>query len=122
MVRKLVLSLIAVLGAGAMFVGAQNRQISGTVTNSEGQPIVGATVLVDGTSVGTTTGSNGKYTVAAPADGTLTVSFIGYQAQQVAVAGKTVLDVTLAEDTQAIDDVIVVALSLLHISEPPRQA
>ncbi|MDE7344122.1 MAG: SusC/RagA family TonB-linked outer membrane protein, partial [Alistipes sp.] len=109
MVRKLVLSLIAVLGAGAMFVGAQNRQISGTVTNSEGQPIVGATVLVDGTSVGTTTGSNGKYTVAAPADGTLTVSFIGYQAQQVAVAGKTVLDVTLAEDTQAIDDVIVVA-------------
>ncbi|WP_301241035.1 carboxypeptidase regulatory-like domain-containing protein, partial [uncultured Alistipes sp.] len=73
MVRKLVLSLIAILGAGALFVGAQNRQISGTVANPEGQPIVGATVVVDGTSAGTTTGSNGKFTVTAPADATLTV-------------------------------------------------
>ncbi len=92
-----------------MFVGAQNRQISGTVANPEGQPIVGATVVVDGTSAGTTTGSNGKFTVTAPADATLTVSFIGYQSQQIPVAGKTSLDVVLAEDTQAIDDVIVVA-------------
>ncbi|MDE5579205.1 MAG: TonB-dependent receptor [Alistipes sp.] len=109
MVRKLVLSLIAVLGAGALLVEAQNRQISGTVTNPDGQPIAGATVLVDGTSQGTTTGSNGKFSVTAPANGTLTVSFIGYESQQVAIAGKSVLDVTLAEDTQAIDDVIVVA-------------
>jgi len=92
-----------------LFVGAQNRQISGTVANPEGQPIVGATVVVDGTSAGTTTGSNGKFTLAAPADATLTVSFIGYQSQQIPVAGKTSLDVVLAEDTQAIDDVIVVA-------------
>ena len=109
MVRKLVLSLIAILGAGALFVGAQNRQISGTVANPEGQPIVGATVVVDGTSAGTTTGSNGKFTLTAPADATLTVSFIGYQSQQIPVAGKTSIDVVLAEDTQAIDDVIVVA-------------
>ena len=92
-----------------MFVGAQNRQISGTVANPDGQPIVGATVVVDGTSAGTTTGSNGKFTLTAPADATLTVSFIGYQSQQIPVAGKTSLDVVLAEDTQAIDDVIVVA-------------
>lgn len=109
MVRKLVLSLIAILGAGALFVGAQNRQISGTVANPEGQPIVGATVVVDGTSAGTTTGSNGKFTVAAPADATLTVSFIGYQSQQIPVAGKTWLDIELKEDSQSIDDVIVVA-------------
>jgi len=109
MVRKLVLSLIAILGAGALFVGAQNRQISGTVANPEGQPIVGATVVVDGTSAGTTTGSNGKFTLTAPADATLTVSFIGYQSQQIPVAGKTWLDIELKEDSQSIDDVIVVA-------------
>ncbi len=89
MVRKLVLSLIAILGAGALFVGAQNRQISGTVANPEGQPIVGATVVVDGTSAGTTTGSNGKFTLTAPADATLTVSFLGYETQSVPVGGKT---------------------------------
>ncbi|WP_347282006.1 TonB-dependent receptor [uncultured Alistipes sp.] len=109
MVRKLVLSLIAILGAGALFVGAQNRQISGTVTNPEGQPIVGATVVVDGTSAGTTTGSNGKFTVTAPADATLTVSFLGYETQSVPVGGKTWLDIELKEDSQSIDDVIVVA-------------
>ena len=109
MVRKLVLSLIAILGAGALFVGAQNRQISGTVANPEGQPIVGATVVVDGTSAGTTTGSNGKFTLTAPADATLTVSFLGYETQSVPVGGKTWLDIELKEDSQSIDDVIVVA-------------
>ena len=109
MVRKLVLSLIAILGAGALFVGAQNRQISGTVANPDGQPIVGATVVVDGTSAGTTTGSNGKFTLTAPADATLTVSFLGYETQSVPVGGKTWLDIELKEDSQSIDDVIVVA-------------
>ena len=93
-----------------MFVGAQNRQISGTVANPEGQPIVGATVVVDGTSAGTTTGSNGKFTLTAPADATLTVLFLGYETQSVPVGGKTWLDIEAQrEDSQSIDDVIVVA-------------
>nr|WP_290018386.1 TonB-dependent receptor [uncultured Alistipes sp.] len=109
MVRKLVLTLIAILGAGALFVGAQNRQVSGTVSGPDGAPVVGATVMVDGTLIGTTSGANGSFSLSAPADGSLTVSFIGYESKTVAIAGKTHIDIALAEDTQAIDDVIVVA-------------
>ncbi|MDE5579208.1 MAG: TonB-dependent receptor [Alistipes sp.] len=107
MVRKLVLSLIAVLGVCAM-APAQSRQVSGSVTDPDGKPVVGASVIVDGTSNGTTTSSGGKFVIAAPEDATLTISFIGYRPRQVAVAGKTVLDITLTEDSQSIDDVVVV--------------
>ncbi len=108
MVRKLVLSLIAVLSVSLMAF-AQNAQVSGTVTDANGAPVVGATVMVDGTSQGTTTNADGRFEVSAPANGTLTVSFIGFETQQVAIAGKTNVTVSLVEDTHAIDDVIVVA-------------
>lgn len=109
MVRNLLLSLIAVVGGGILFAFAQSKQVNGTVTGADNSPIAGATVLVDGTSIGTTTDANGRYSLSAPADGTLKISFIGYQTQSVEIAGKTQINVTLHEDTQAIDDVIVVA-------------
>lgn len=108
MVRKIVLSLIAVL-AGVFLSSAQNMQVSGTVTGSNGNPIAGATVLVEGTRTGTVTGADGKFFISAPADGTLNVSFIGYQTQKIPIGGKSRVDVDLTEDTQAIEDVIVVA-------------
>ena len=108
MVRKLVLTLIAVLGVMAC-VSAQNRQVSGTVKAADGTPVVGATVVVEGTTRGTTTNVDGSFVIAAPANATLTVSFIGYKSQQIPVAGKTTLAVVLEEDTQSIDDVVVVA-------------
>lgn len=108
MVRKLVLSLVAVLSVVA-FAIAQNKQVSGTVVGGDGQPIAGATVIVAGTTTGTTTGASGEFTVSAPANGSLQVSFIGYQTETVAIAGKTSIKVTLHEDTQAIEDVVVVA-------------
>ncbi len=108
MVRKLVLSLIAVLGVAAMAI-AQNKQVSGTVTDANGAPVVGATVMVEGTNVGTTTGADGTFTVSAPANATLAISFIGHETQKVAVAGKTHLDVTLNEDAQSIENVLIVA-------------
>ena len=108
MVRKIVLSIAAVL----MFVGlaaAQNKQITGTVTGPDGNPVAGASVAVDGTSLGTTTDVRGGFTLSAPANGTLIVSFIGYNDEHVAINGKTVLDIKMKESTHGIDDVIVVA-------------
>ncbi len=107
MVRKLVLSFIAVLGVIAL-AGAQQRQVSGTVTGADGSPVVGASVFVEGTSTGTTTDVAGGFVLTAPANGTLTVSFIGYQTKSVAIAGKTKLAITLDEDTKAIEDVVVI--------------
>ena len=108
MVRKLVLSLVAVLGVFAMAI-AQNKQVSGTVTTADGAPVAGATIIVDGTTTGTTTGADGKFAISAPANGKLNVSFIGYESQQVSIAGKTNVSIALVEDTHAIDDVVVVA-------------
>ncbi|MBQ9137360.1 MAG: TonB-dependent receptor [Alistipes sp.] len=108
MVRKIVLSLAAVLSVVGMAL-AQNKQISGTVTDSHGAPVPGATVVVDGTTIGTSTDAEGKYTLDAPVDGVLSVSFIGYADQQVAINGKTLVNIVLAESATALDDVIVTA-------------
>ncbi|MBE6195286.1 MAG: TonB-dependent receptor [Rikenellaceae bacterium] len=108
MVKKIVLSIAAILFAGAA-VFAQNKQVSGTVTGQDGSPVIGATVVVEGTTLGTSTDMQGKYTLAAPANGTLLISFIGYEDAKVAIGGKTTVNVTLKEASKAIDNVIVVA-------------
>ena len=74
MVRKIVLSLIAVFVFLA-YATAQNRQISGTVSDANGHPVAGATVIVDGTSLGTTTNTAGEYTLSAPASTAFEVIF-----------------------------------------------
>ena len=107
--RRFLLSLIAILASGAMLASAQNKQVTGAVTGPDGSPVVGATVVVEGTTIGTTTDSQGKYSLSAPANGVLAVSFIGYEDAKLAIAGKTVLDVKLKEASKAIDNVIVVA-------------
>ena len=62
MVRKLVLSLIAVLSVCA-FAFAQNKQVSGTVVGPDGLPVIGATIMVEGTGIGTSTDGNGKFVI-----------------------------------------------------------
>ena len=108
MVRKIVLSIFAVLAVVAVAL-AQNRQVSGTVKDSAGQPIAGATVVVDGSVVGATTSADGTFKLEAPANSSLVVSFIGYETQIVSLGNRTTVDIVLADDTQAIDDVVVVA-------------
>ena len=88
---------------------AQQLQVTGTVKDHTGNPVAGATILVEGSTTGTTSNADGSYSITAPSDATLLVSFIGYQPQQIAVAGKSRIDITLKEDTLSIDDVIVVA-------------
>ena len=110
MIRKVVVLLIAILWGGVTSIlSAQNKQVSGTITGTDGQPLVGVTVLIEGSSAGTTSGIDGKYTISVPANASLAFSFIGYQPQTIAVGNSTTVDATLQEDAQAIDDVIVVA-------------
>ena len=108
MIRKLLVTLLVALGTCISSL-AQQLQVTGTVKDQAGQPVAGATILVQGSTAGTTSNGAGSYTIAVPANDTLLVSFIGYRPQQIAVGGKTRLDIVLKEDTQAIDDVIVVA-------------
>jgi TonB-linked SusC/RagA family outer membrane protein len=83
-------------------------KITGTVSDAKG-PLPGVTVKVKGTDVGAQTDMNGKYTIIAPDDnGTLVFTFIGYSTKEVPIAGKTQIDVTLAEEPKALSEVVVV--------------
>ncbi len=107
-IHKISLALIfSLLTAGAT---AQSVAVSGTVTDAgSGQPVVGATVTVEGLFTGTITDINGQYTISVPgADAALNYSFIGYRNQKVEVNGQTKIDVKLEEDAVSLDEVVVV--------------
>ena len=94
MKRKLLLFLaFFLIGIGSAV--AQDKKVSGTVTDTEGEPVIGATVLVTGSAnVGTITDVDGKFELSVPSSAsTLTVSFIGMQKQEVAIASK--MDIVL---------------------------
>lgn len=82
--------------------------INGTVTDASGEPIPGVTVSIQGTSTGTATDMDGRYSIVAPEGSTLVFSFIGFETQQIAVANQTVVNVTLMEDMASLEEVVVV--------------
>ncbi|MDX8339598.1 TonB-dependent receptor [Draconibacterium sp. IB214405] len=90
--------------------------VSGTVKDESG-PIPGANVVVKGTTNGVSTDVNGQFTIGdVPADGILVVSFIGYTQQEVAVDGRSTIDIILEETTTALDEVIVVGYGSMEKS------
>ena len=89
---------------------AQTATVTGKVTGTNGEAIIGANVLVDGTTQGTTTNVDGEYTLPkVPAKATLVITYLGYKTVKVPVGAKTRIDVTLQEDTAEIEGVMVVA-------------
>ncbi len=89
---------------------AQNIQIKGVVTDaSNGNVIPFADVQLKGTQIGTSTNDAGEYSISAPANGTLIFSFIGYASAEVAIGGRSQINVSLSPDALNLDDVIVVA-------------
>ena len=95
-----------VLSAGSLL--AQNMTVTGKVVDKNNEPIIGAYVVVAGTSTGTSTGVDGGYKITAPANGTLQFTCIGYKTQEVAIAGRTVVDIILAEDALMLENAVVV--------------
>jgi len=105
-VKKLILALLC-LGT-AWSLSAQTT-IHGVVTDENGEPLIGAGVLVEGTTVGTITGLDGDYSLVVPADAVnLVFSFIGLADRTVAIAGQTEINVVLAADQTFLDEVVVV--------------
>lgn len=101
-----ILILLSVLSVTA---SAQNKSVSGTVVDSNGEPIIGASILVKNTTNGTITDIDGKFNLGnVPANATLVVSYVGYVGQNVPVSGKTAFKITLKEDTKTLDEVVVI--------------
>lgn len=93
---------------------AMAQTVTGTVTSDvDGSPIPGVSVLVKSTTTGTTTGTDGKYTINVPdANSVIVVSFIGFASQEIPVGNRTVIDVKLAEDITQLSEVVVTALGI----------
>ena len=95
-----------VLSAGSLL--AQNMTITGKVVDKNNEPIIGAYVVVAGTSTGTSTGVDGGYSITAPANGTLQFTCIGYKTLEVAIEGRRVVDAILADDALMLENAVVV--------------
>ncbi|MFR9523594.1 MAG: TonB-dependent receptor [Rikenellaceae bacterium] len=94
---------------------ADNIKVKGVVlSESTSDPIIGASVLVLGTNIGTTTNIKGEYELSAPADSKLEVSFIGYTTAEISVNGRVVVDVLLSEALNELDDVVVVGYGTMR--------
>lgn len=108
--KKAKLFLSALSALMAVTLGAQNVRVEGTVKDaSTGEAVPYASVLVRGTTSGTSSDDKGAYSVSVPASGVLVFSAIGYEEQEVAVGSKTRIDVALTPDTEFLDETIVVA-------------
>ncbi len=103
--------IVLILFLGMQLVFAQGKRISGVVTSSEdGLTIPGVTILVKGTSNGVTTNMDGAYALTVPDDATtLVFSFIGYEPQEVAIDGRSVINVNLEVSLTTLDEVVVIA-------------
>ena len=112
--RLLFLAFAVVCSTAAMAQG----KVSGTVVDQTGEPVIGASVVVKGTTGGTVTDIDGKFTVQnVPQNATLVFSYVGYRTQNVSVSGKSQINVTLEEDKQLLDEVVVVGYGVQRKSD-----
>ena len=102
------ISILFILLLIAFAAGAQNVNVSGKVTDSSGDPLPGVFVQQSGTSNAVSTDNAGRYTISVPPQSSLLFSCIGYQDASVQLYDRTVIDVVMQEDTQTLDEIIVV--------------
>ena len=107
------LFLLCLFPLGAM---AQSI-VKGTVNDETGEPVIGATVKVQGTNEGAITDFNGQFSVNAASNATLNISYVGYVSQQVSVGGRNNISVTLKEDTNTLNDVVVIGYGTMKKSD-----
>jgi len=111
--RYLILKLMLILGLASTAALAQQRIVSGTIKDSRGGSLPGVNVIVKGTSAGTVTDANGKYSLTLPENaGTLVFSFIGYASKEVEIGVQTSIDATMEEDVKQLSEVVVTALGI----------
>ena len=123
MTRTIFHKLAAVIAASVMCLAGtlaygQNRTVSGTVVDDNGDPVIGATVMVVGNSaIGAVTNAAGQYSLSVPAGASITISCIGYSSQTVSVGQQSVINFTLQEDTEFLDETVVIGYGVQRKSD-----
>ena len=106
--KKLLPLLICVLPGFVLHAQEDGKTITGTVLDADGLSIIGASILVEGTTSGTTTDFDGNFTLTVPEGSVLEVFYLGYTTQNIVVDSRTHYDITLLEDQQQLDEVVVI--------------
>ncbi|WP_245224867.1 TonB-dependent receptor [Pseudozobellia sp. WGM2] len=109
---KIILSVFLICAMVHSNYGQDASSVTGNVTSaSDGGPLPGVSIIIKNTTTGVTTDFDGNYEISAPADATLTFSYIGFQKMEVPVDGRTTIDVQMNDDVAALDEVVVTGYS-----------
>ena len=109
--KKKLTSVLLFLALSAGVVSAQTSKVTGKVIGEDGEPVIGASIIVKGTTVGTVTDFDGNFELEVPANGKqLVISYIGMKSQEVAATSN--VNVKLLADTQNLDEVVVTAMGI----------
>ncbi len=116
--RAKVASVFMIFAISVLSLSAQNKPISGTVTDASGVPVIGAAVFVVGnTNLGAMTDEDGRYNLSVPVNSTIAVSCIGYTTQTIAIGSEAVYNVMLTEDTEMIEETVVIGYGVQRKSD-----
>jgi TonB-linked SusC/RagA family outer membrane protein len=111
--KRITSMLVCLLIFGFTAIYAQDIQLKGKVTSAEdGSPLPGVSVVIKGTSTGIATDLDGNYTLVVPSGASLVFSSVGYQTQEIAVAGQSVIDVVMQSEVLKVDEVVVTAIGV----------
>ncbi len=102
---------------GANLAMAQQAKVTGTVTDDQGDPIIGVSVIADQSANGVTTDLDGQYAILANPQGTLTFSYVGYESQTVQIQRRSTINVTMRESSNVLNEMVVVGYGLMKKSD-----
>lgn len=111
------LFLTLMLLIGIPYMRAELASVTGTVTDTAGEPLIGVTVTVPGTATGVSTDIDGKYTIRVDSKGKLRFSYVGYQTVEEAVGGRSVIDIKMKEDSEVLNEVVVIGYGTMDKKE-----
>ncbi len=111
---SLMLAMLLMLVQG---VFAQELSVTGTISDKSGNPIPGVNIHIKNTTIGAVSDANGKFSIKAPADATLTVSFVGYKNVEVGVSNRSIVDIQLEEESLEVDELVVVGYGVMKKSD-----
>lgn len=116
-VTQLRFIVLALIFMTPLWTFSRNITVSGSVLDEAGDPLIGATVQQKGTSNGTSTDIDGLFKLSVPDNATLVVSYVGYTTQSIAVDGRTEITITLKENAEVLDEVVVVGYGQMKRSD-----
>lgn len=112
--KKTIKVFLTTMLSGMLMILSANAQtgatinVRGTIKDVAGEPIVGASILLQGTTSGVVTDYNGNFSIQAPGNGTLVISYVGYLTQTISINNRNIIEVILQEDMELLDEVVVI--------------